>query len=116
MIPGFGEPVETNKVEALYDIRKQLYENKKHNDADEIFRLVCIIDPEEVKYLRAYAANSQALGDFEKAINMYFMAANTDQYDMRNFYNIAQCLILSDKRKEAIRVLEDIVKCQQFPG
>ena len=110
MVPNLNQPIEEEKIEALYDIGKQLYENKKHTEAESIFRMLCIINAAQPKYVRAFAANQQAQGKYESASEYYLAASIMDEPDLRNYYNMAQCMVLIGEPTAAIGILEILLK------
>jgi type III secretion system low calcium response chaperone LcrH/SycD len=99
-------------MEAIYGQAYNLYNSGKYEQSTTIFRLLVALNPTEFKYVLGLAASYHLQKKFQKAIEMYMLAAYLHKRDPVPFYHISDCYIQMNDPPCAILALNDtITRC-----
>jgi len=107
--PADAAGVPQQQLEALYALGHSLYTAGSYKDAVTIFQGLCLYDYGDSRFWTGLGASLQGDGQFEKAIDVYSMAAmTTGLADPSPIYYAAQCCLKLNKVEEAIAALEGL--------
>lgn len=93
-------------LEAVYSLGYASYQAGKFDDAEKIFRFVCLFDHLEKKYFFALGGALQAQRKFAEAIALYASVMLRDLDDMQPYLRLAECQLALGERGEAVDALE----------
>ncbi|MBN2155500.1 MAG: tetratricopeptide repeat protein [Candidatus Lokiarchaeota archaeon] len=97
------------ECEDLYALGYNQFTIGNYKAAKDIFILLTTIAPYTNHYWRAYGAVNQQMENYEEAIAGYDMALANDSRDIVSHVYRSECLIMSEKEKDAIKNLEEIL-------
>jgi type III secretion system low calcium response chaperone LcrH/SycD len=107
--PADAAGVSQQQLEALYAFGHSLYTAGSYNDAVTVFQGLCLYDYGDSRFWTGLGASLQGSGQYEKAIDVYSMAAmTTGLADPGPIYYAAQCYLKLNKVEEAIAALEGL--------
>ena len=93
-------------VEGIYGQAYRLFNNGKYNDADQLFRLLLMINPTEGKYTMGLAACLHMQKDYKAAADVYAIVGIIDPQNPVPFYHAADCFMQLHDAMSAIIALE----------
>jgi type III secretion system low calcium response chaperone LcrH/SycD len=107
--PADAAGVSQKQLEALYALGHSLYMAGSYHDAATIFQGLCLYDYGDCRFWTGLGASLQGEGQYEKAIDVYSMAAmTTGLADPGPIYYAAQCYMKLNRVEEAIAALEGL--------
>ncbi len=97
-------------LEKLYALAYNYYTTDNYEQAEKIFNLLCLYDYWDPRYSMGLAGCYQATGCYEKAIEVYQMAALAGgMNDPTPIYYASLCFVNLGKAEEAIVGLENAI-------
>ncbi|MDR1578568.1 MAG: SycD/LcrH family type III secretion system chaperone [Deltaproteobacteria bacterium] len=95
-VAGVGQ----DRLEALYALGHRLYTTGEYQDAETVFKSLCIYDYHDDRFWMGLGATFQAQKNYQRAIDVYSMAGmTTGLNDPTPFYYAALCFLkLGDKQ------------------
>lgn len=75
----------------LYSIAYNSYNAGKYEEANQIFRMLDLLDPAIPRYILGLAATYHQIKDYDKAIAAYFSLTIIEPNSPIGFYHIADC-------------------------
>lgn len=99
-----------DEVEAIYSMGYTYYQVGKLEEAEKVFRFVCLLDHLDGKYWLALGAVLQSRRQFDEAVKVYANILLTDMREVRAYYRIAECKLALGDRAEALEALELLKK------
>lgn len=107
--PADAAGVSQEQLEAIYALGHSLYMAGRYHDAVTIFQGLCLYDYGDTRFWTGLGASLQGEGQYDKAIDVYSMAAmTTGLTDPAPIYYAAQCYLRRNRVEEAIAVLEGL--------
>jgi type III secretion system low calcium response chaperone LcrH/SycD len=107
--PADAAGVPQKQLEALYALGYNFYTAGRFEDAQTVFQGLCLFDHADSRFWTGLGASLQAGGRFDKAIDVYSMAAmTTGLADPAPIYYAAQCYLKMGRPEEAVAALEGI--------
>jgi type III secretion system low calcium response chaperone LcrH/SycD len=97
-------------VEGMYGQAYRLYYTGKYRDASQIFRMLLMISPSEVKYAMGFAACFHMLKEYKGAAAAYSLVSSMDPNSPVPFYHASDCYIKLGDPFSAIVALEMAIK------
>lgn len=86
----------------VYSLACDYYDKGLIEQAENIFRSLCLYDFSNVDYLLGLAAVKQVQKQYQKAINIYCLAINLDETNPSVYLYIGQCYLYSGDKEAAI--------------
>ena len=99
-----------DEVEAIYSMGYTYYQVGKFDEAEKVFRFVCLLDHLDSKYWLALGAVLQAKRQLAEAVKVYANILLTNMHEVRAYYRIAECKLALGDRAEAREALEMLGK------
>lgn len=96
-------------MEAFYMVAYTLYNGKKYEDAEKVFKLLCTLDHFQVKYWKGLAASRENLKDYDGALAAYSYITMMDIHDPYPPFHGAKCLLALGRTKEGESALRATV-------
>ena len=96
-------------LEAVYAMARNLYNNRKYDDALTMFRFLCHLEHTSSKYWMGMGATQQMLKDYDAALKAYGMATLFNIDDPRPQLQAGFCLIQLGHPDEAAAALEGVL-------
>ena len=93
-------------LEAVYSLGYASYQAGKFDEAEKVFRFVCLFDHLEKKYFFALGGALQAQRKFAEAVPVYASVMLRDVDDMQAYLRLAECQLALGERGEAVSALE----------
>lgn len=94
------------QLEALYALGHNLYATGQHRDSETIFKTLCLYDYTQSRFWLGLAGSQQAIGDYQKAVEAYSMAAVAGgMKDLGPFYYAAVCFLKIGDTESALASL-----------
>ena len=107
--PADAAGVPQKQLEALYALGHNLYTAGRFEDAQTVFQGLCLFDYSDSRFWTGLGAALQAGGRYDKAIDVYSMAAmTTGLVDPAPIYYAAQCYLKMGRQEEAVGALGGI--------
>ncbi|NGX43341.1 MAG: Chaperone protein IpgC [Chlamydiae bacterium] len=104
-------------INMLYNNATNEYNSGKYKEANSTFKLLTILDPEVIRNFHGLAASYHKMGNFERAIEVYFGCAYLDPLSPIPFYHISDCYIqLKDPVGALLAVNGAINRCGEEPA
>ena len=94
-------PLSEQEAEAFYSYGFSLYGAGKSKEAAEVFEVLCTEHPVEAKYWFALASAKQELGDYDRALHAWAMAAILKSGDPYPHFHAAECSLSLEKFQDA---------------
>ena len=101
-ILGITEP----ELEALYTLGSKKYESGEYKAAQDIFMMLCRLDPFAGRNFRALGSALQMEKKYDRALKAYAAAVSLDMDDATASLHAGECLMLLNKMPEARAALE----------
>ncbi|OBU10861.1 tetratricopeptide repeat protein [Morganella psychrotolerans] len=86
----------------VYSLACDYYDKGLIEQAENIFRSLCLYDFSNVDYLLGLAAVKQVQKQYQKAINLYCLAINLDETNASIYLYIGQCYLYTGEKESAI--------------
>jgi type III secretion system low calcium response chaperone LcrH/SycD len=93
------------EMEKLYEEAFEYYEIDSYNEALTLFRWLLLFNSYEAKYWMGFAAASQLLGHYEKALHAYAVAYLLDVDNPYPHFHAYECYMLLKNKEEADKAL-----------
>ena len=93
-------------LEAVYSLGYASYQAGKFDEAEKVFRFVCLFDHLEKKYFFALGGALQAQRKFAEAVQVYASVLLRDFDDMQAYLRLAECQLALGDRGEAVAAFE----------
>lgn len=97
----------------VYSLACDYYDKGLIEQAEKIFRSLCLYDFSNINYLLGLAAVKQVQKQYQKAINLYSLAINLDGDNASSYFYIGQCYLFSGEEELAVNSFRQCVsmKC-----
>lgn len=99
-----------DELEAVYSVGYTYYRTGRFEDAEKLFRFVCLFDHVTSKYWLALGAVLQAQRKFRDAIKPYGCAMLFDIKDPRPYFHLAECQLALGDFGEALLAIDTLEK------
>jgi type III secretion system low calcium response chaperone LcrH/SycD len=97
-------------VEGMYAQAHRFYERGKYRDALEMFRLLTLMDGQDLRFTMGTAASLHMLKEYSAAVQVYTICGVLDPKDPVSHYHAADCYIKKGERFSAVVCLEMAIK------
>lgn len=97
-----------DKIEEVYAVAFNFYQNGKYQEALSIFRLLSLSNPHEQKYWAGLGACHKMLKNYADAVQSYTLAAMIDETDPMIFFHSADCLFSLGMIENALQMLDSV--------
>ena len=94
------------ELESVYSIAYTYYQTGRLEDAEKLFRFLCLFDHTVSKYWLALGAVLQAERKFKDAIRPYACTLMFDRKEVRAAFHLAECQLAIGEHGEAIAALD----------
>ncbi len=81
-----------DKLDMMYALAYDLYQNDKYEKATKIFNVLCIYDPLKLDYWLGLGACQKMLEQYEGAIMAYHTVLSLDPSNFVSYLDMAECL------------------------
>ena len=98
--------IEEQELEALYTLGAKKYESGEYKAAQDIFVMLCRLDPLSGRAFKGMGAAFQMDKKYDTALKAYANAVSLDMEDAASSLHAGECLILLGKIPEARAALE----------
>ncbi|WP_274370740.1 tetratricopeptide repeat protein [Morganella morganii] len=101
----FSELFKNNKehdFSNVYSLACDYYDKGLIEQAERIFRSLCLYDFSNINYLLGLAAVKQVQKQYQKAINLYSLAISLDENNASSYFYIGQCYLFSGENALAV--------------
>lgn len=102
--------VSDNTMQDIYKLAYEFYHQGKLNDAESLFRFLCIYDFYNSEYAMGLAAVYQLKKNYAKAIDFYALAYSLAKDDYRPMFYAGQCNLMLRKAAQARRCFEIVIE------
>jgi len=96
-------------MEAIYGQAYDFYQHGRLDEAESLFRLLCVYDFYNVDYALGLAAVFQLKKDYDKALDVYAMAYTISGGDHRAMLYAGECNLLLRRLGKARRCFEELL-------
>ncbi|WP_247718730.1 tetratricopeptide repeat protein [Morganella morganii] len=86
----------------VYSLACDYYDKGLIEQAEKIFRSLCLYDFSNINYLLGLAAVKQVQKQYKKAINLYSLAISLDENNASSWFYIGQSYLFSGEKNLAI--------------
>lgn len=86
----------------VYSLACDYYDKGLIEQAEKIFRSLCLYNFSNINYLLGLAAVKQVQKQYQKAINLYSLAINLDRDNASSYFYIGQCYLFSGEERLAL--------------
>lgn len=93
--------ISVDDLEQIYLLAYNLYQSEKHEDAQSLFQLLCILDHYDARFFLGLGACRQAMGLYSQALETYSYASLISVSDPRFPFHAAECLLKMNEFKSA---------------
>lgn len=101
--------VSNETMQGIYKLAYDFYHQGKLNDAESLFRFLCIYDFYNAEYIMGLAAVYQLKNNYAKAIELYALAYTISKNDFRPMFYAGQCNLMLRQVVQAHKCFEIIV-------
>ncbi len=101
-IAGLLMPKNDGDFTDVYSLACDYYDKGLIEQAENIFRSLCLYDFSNIDYLLGLAAIKQVQKQYQKAINIYCLAINLDGNNPTVYFHIGQCYLYSGEKELAV--------------
>lgn len=98
--------VSNETMNDVYKLAYDFYHHGKLNDAESLFRFLCIYDFYNPEYAMGLAAVYQLKKDYQKAIDFYALAYSLSKDDYRPMFYAGQCNLMQRRAVQARKCFE----------
>lgn len=110
---GLGDDI----INMLYNNATNEYNSGKYKEANSAFKLLTVLDPGVIRNFHGLAASYHKMGNFERAIEVYFGCAYLDPLSPIPYYHISDCYIQSENPLGALLAVNGaITRCGEEPA
>ena len=102
--------VPNDTMQDLYKLAYDFYHHGKLDDAESLFRFLCIYDFYNPDYYMGLAAVYQLQKQYQKAANIYAVAFSLAEHDYRPAFFTGQCQLLMQKANKAKQCFELVLE------
>lgn len=101
-------------MDDVYRLAYEFYNQGKLNDAESLFRFLCIYDFYNAEYAIGLAAVYHSKKDYSKAIEFYALAYSLSKDDFRPIYYAGKCNLMLRHAVQAKKCFEIIIeRCEE---
>lgn len=93
-------------TKALYKRAYDMYNLGQHVQANQIFRILCFLEPRAPRYHMGLAATNHQMGNYENAIYIYWTAFVMDPSTPAPLFHISDCYIHLEEPEMSYLMLE----------
>lgn len=93
-------------MQGVYSLAYDFYSHGKLNDAESLFRFLCVYDFHNPEYAMGLAAVYQLKKNYHKAIDFYALAYSQAKDDYRPMFYAGQCNLMLRRGVQAKRCFE----------
>ena len=86
----------------VYSLACDYYDKGLIEQAEKIFRSLCLYDFSNINYLLGLAAVKQVQKQYQKAINLYSLAISLNEDNASCYFYIGQCYLFSGEKDLAM--------------
>lgn len=86
----------------VYSLACDYYDKGLIEQAEKIFRSLCLYDFSNIDYLLGLAAVKQVQKQYQKAINLYSLAISLNEDDASCYFYLGQCYLFSGEKELAL--------------
>lgn len=86
----------------VYSLACDYYDKGLIEQAEKIFRSLCLYDFSNIDYLLGLAAVKQVQKQYQKAINLYSLAISLNEDDASCYFYLGQCYLFSGEKELAV--------------
>ncbi|MGP3590904.1 type III secretion system translocator chaperone SicA [Vagococcus sp. WN89Y] len=101
--------VSNETMHDVYKLAYDFYHHGKLNDAESLFRFLCIYDFYNPEYAMGLAAVYQLKKSYQKAIDFYALAYSLSKDDFRPMFYAGQCNLMLRRAEQARKCFEIVV-------
>jgi len=105
-----SQVLEPAEAEALYAAAKRLVGQGQYQAAFGQFCLLTTFRPTHTKYLNGLALTHRLLGRHQEALDVYYFALQLEPGQPRHALNVAECLMLLQRREDALAALQVVMR------
>lgn len=98
--------VSNDTMNDVYKLAYDFYHHGKLNDAESLFRFLCIYDFYNPEYAMGLAAVYQLKKDYQKAIDFYALSYSLSKDDYRPMFYAGQCNLMQRRVVQARKCFE----------
>lgn len=98
--------VSSDTMNDVYKLAYEFYNQGKLNDAESLFRFLCIYDFYNPEYAMGLAAVYQLKKDYQKAIDFYALSYSLSKNDYRPMFYAGQCNLMQRRSIQAKKCFE----------
>lgn len=98
--------VSNETMNDVYKLAYEFYNHGKLNDAESLFRFLCIYDFYNPEYAMGLAAVYQLKKDYQKAIDFYALSYSLSKDDYRPMFYAGQCNLMQRRSVQARKCFE----------
>jgi type III secretion system low calcium response chaperone LcrH/SycD len=104
------------ELEAVYSVAYNLFTNRRYEEAEDAFKLLCFLDHLSKKFWLGLGACRRAREDYQGAIDAFGLAGVLDLHDARAPLQSAECHILLGNKAAAASAYNAILKYSTDPA
>ncbi|MDR0647114.1 MAG: tetratricopeptide repeat protein [Puniceicoccales bacterium] len=97
------------KLNIMYAIAYDLYNNNKYEKAVGIFSVLCLYDPLNIDYWQGLGATYKLLKQYDLAAAAYSTLIQLRSTQMSYYLDLAECLLQTKKIEEAKKCLQGVL-------
>ncbi|MEN3813499.1 type III secretion system translocator chaperone SicA [Chromobacterium piscinae] len=97
-------------MQGLYALAYDHYQRRQLDEAEKIFRFICVYDFYNVDYMLGLGAVMHCKGEYKQAIDYYAVAFSIGKNDYRPMFYIGQCQLAMRHPKLARKSFEFVVR------
>ncbi|MDR1254477.1 MAG: tetratricopeptide repeat protein [Puniceicoccales bacterium] len=97
------------KLNIMYAIAYDLYDNNKYEKAVNIFNMLCLYDPLNTDYWQGLGATQKLLKKYELAALAYSTLIQLRNTQMAYYLDLAECLLQMERIEDAKKCLQGIL-------
>ena len=101
--------LDENCTEAIYAYGYQFFQQKKYDEAVQIFSVLCFLEKNNEKYFEALAAASMLAENYMSAIIAYTTLFALGHVHPKYFYGLGECCLKLEKNEEAEKYFQSVV-------
>ncbi len=102
--------LEKKDMDALYVITEMQLQAGKYEDAFRMFNVLCMLNPQDPRFLFGGAMARQKLGDYTTASIYYYLAAVLDYDNPTPMLHLSECLMALKDKEIAKNILQQTVE------
>ncbi|WP_312625823.1 type III secretion system translocator chaperone SicA [Scandinavium sp.] len=101
--------VSSDTMQDVYKLAYDFYHQGKLNDAESLFRFLCIYDFYNPEYAMGLAAVYQLRKNYAKAIDFYALAYSLSREDYRPMFYAGQCNLMLRQAAQSRKCFEIVI-------